>query len=757
VNRLEKHSVQENSINVPIRASRQLFVASILLASSVGIATAAERGVTGSSTAGNGAGNVTENRLRAANLEPGQWLTMGRDSDASFFSPLTQISANTVDRLGFAWQYKTNTKHGMEATPIVVDGVMYVSGVWGAVYALDGATGREIWSYAPSVNFAAARWSSTDISTRGVAVWRGIVYAIATDCQLAALDALTGKPVWTVQTLVQAAPGYTCSGAPQIAGKYVVVGNAGGENLQGGVRGYVSAFDLRTGQLAWRFYTVPSLADKSPSPELKRAAKTWDPNRDPAYGGGGTIWGLMTYDPELDLLYLGTGNAAPYSIQRDWTGTSRDRLYTASIIALHARTGQLAWYYQTTPGDIWDYDASLNIVLARLNIGGKARKVLLQANKNGYFYVLDRVTGQPLSIKPFAYMNWSTGIDANYRPIVNPAANYRSAPTVVFPSAAGAHSWAPMAYSPATGLAYIPSIETGMIMKDVKASPDSQLSDLEQSLGVTSIMPDNSLVYEDWEKIVGKLPRITTNPADAKKPLVRGLLRAWDPVAGRVVWEQQTSQDYLELDGGTLATAGGLVFAGRENGHFVVYDAKIGTVLKDIDTGSAIMAAPMTYSVHGRQYVSVLGGHGGSYFAFLGTAAMSYINEDRVLTFALDGGPTPKPVLREAPPAYREPPPRSGSPELIAAGRNLFTAHCGKCHSLGVPAISADLTRLSNDVPDFDVFAVIVLKGGLLPLGMPRLDDVLDSDDARAIYDYLIDQEWAAFNDQEASKRKSSR
>jgi len=744
-----------------LRASRRVSAAVFIVSLHIGIVNADEPVGPRSDAlerlaVGDRQGNVTANRLRSASRETAQWLTMGRDSDASFFSPLTQIDVKSVNRLGFAWQYKTNTTHGMQATPIVVDGVMYVSGVWGTAYALDAATGRKLWKYVPPVNFASARWASNDISTRGLAVWHGIVYAIATDCQLSALDARTGKPVWTIQTLVQAAaPGYTCSGAPQIAGRYVVVGNAGGENLTGGVRGYVSAFDLKTGQLAWRFYTVPSLADKNALPELERAAKTWDANRDPAYGGGGTVWGLMTYDPEYDLLYFGTGNAAPYSADRDWTGSSRDRLYAASILALHARTGRLAWHYQTTPGDIWDYDAIANIVLARIDIGGKVRKVLLQANKNGYFYVLDRVTGEPLSITPFAYMNWSSGIDAQHRPTVNPSADYRSSPKVIYPSAAGAHSWVPMAYSPATGLAYIPGVEAAMIMKDLRATPESQLSDLEQSLGVTVIAPEKTLVYEDWEKVIGKLPRVTTNPVDAKKPLVQGLLRAWDPITGRVVWEQPTSQDYLVFDGGTLATAGGLVFAGREDGHFVVYDAKTGAVLKDIDTGSAIMAAPMTYSIGGRQYVSVLCGHGGTNFAFLGTPAMEYLNEGRVLTFALDGEATPKPPPRDPPPAYREPPPRSGSPELIAAGRNLFMAHCGKCHVLGVPAISADLSRLSNDVPNFDAFKTIVLNGGLLPLGMPRLDDVLDSDDTRAIYDYLINQEWAAFKEREATKHTS--
>ena len=271
-------------------------------------------------------------------------------------------------------------------------------------------------------------------------------------------------------------------------------------------------------------------------------------------------------------------------------------------------------------------------------------------------------------------------------------------------------------------------------------------------MGVTTLIPDKTLSYEFWEELVGKLPRVTVNPEDAKKPLVRGVLKAWDPLRARVVWEQQTSQDYLELDGGTLATAGGLVFAGRENGHLVVYDAKTGAVLKDIDTGSAIMAAPMTYAIDGKQYVSVLCGHGGSYYNFLGTAAMEYVNEGRVLTFALDGqSTTPKPARREAPPAYRQPPPRTGSPALITAGRNLFIERCARCHALGVPAISSDLTRMSDRVPTLDAFKAIVLKGAFVPLGMPRLDDVIDAKDAEALYSYLIDEGWTAYEAQESA------
>jgi quinohemoprotein ethanol dehydrogenase len=690
---------------------------------------------------------------REAGTDATQWTENGRTAAGEFFSSLHQIDVTSAPRIGFAWQFKTGTFRGMEGTPLVVDGVMYVPGIWGFVYALDARTGRSLWSFDPQTDRQFGRWGGNDVSTRGLAVLGGKVYAIATDCRLFALDAKTGRIVWVANTLERQEPGYACNGAPQIAGKVVTIGNVGSDNGKGGTRGYVSAYYLDSGRLAWRFYTVPSLKDKNPSPELARAAATWDPNRDPSFGGGGTVWGLMSYDSALDLLYFGTGNAAPYDAPRDWSGgTSTDRLYAASIIAVKASTGRMRWYYQTTPGDVWDFDAAANVILTDLPIKGRTRQVLIQANKNGYFYVIDRATGEPLLAEPFAYMNWSTGMSPVFRPVVTRDGEWGAGPKIVYPSVQGAHSWPPMSYSPATKLVYVPTIEMPNMLFNLSKMPDTKVHGMDAGFDTGYIFPEKGLSYETLEALFGPLPRFPLSTPDGKRPMVRSILKAIDPRSGQVVWQQPTSQDYFVIDGGVLSTEGGLVFAGREDGKFVVYDASSGHVLKEFETGSPIMAAPMTYEVDGRQYVGVLCGHGGSFFPFTGTAALKYINEDRVLVFALDGSQdVPKPARRQLEP-YREPPARSGTPEQIAAGKALFVQWCSRCHSLGVPAMSPDLSRLGDGISSPDTFKAIVRGGAFVPLGMPRFDDALSDQDASAIHDYLIDQAWDACRKQQETQ-----
>lgn len=682
-------------------------------------------------------------------------MAAGRTAGGTFYSPLKQIDTGTVAKLGFAWQYKTGTFRGMEGTPLVVDGVMYVPGIWGFVYALDARSGRELWVFDPKTDRQSGRSGGTDVPTRGLAVFHQKVYAIATDCRLFALDASTGRIVWQADTLVKHEPGYACSGAPTVAGQTVVIGNVGGDTGRGGVRGYVSAYDLDSGKLAWRFFTVPSLDDAHPNSEMARAAATWDPARDRALGGGGTVWGLISYDPDLDLLYFGSGNAAPYNVPRDWNGgTSTDRLYAASIIALNAKTGRMRWYYQTTPGDVWDFDADANVVLADLQIGGRTRRVLLQANKNGYFYSIDRETGRPLLAEPFAYMNWSTGMTKDFRPIVSTEVNYDQGPRVIYPSEQGAHSWPAMSYSPQSGLVYVPTIEMANMLLDLRKTKSARVHDIDEAFGIGYVFPERGISYDALEWLFGPLPRFSVTAPDGKRPLVRSILKAIDPKTGKVAWQQPISQDYFLIDGGILSTAGGIVFAGREDGKFVAYDAANGKPLKQLDTGTPIMAAPMTYEIDGQQYVAVLGGHGGTKWDFTGSAAMDYINENRVLVFKLDGeSEVPKPARRDAPAPYMQPPPREGSPEQIAAGRELFYQWCARCHnSFGTPAMAPDLSRLGDGIASLDTFKAVVIGGAFVPLGMPRFADALSEQDATALHSYLIDAAWEQFRQQEESK-----
>ena len=580
-------------------------------------------------------------------------------------------------------------------------------------------------------------------SIASVAVWKGKVYVVSPDCRLIALDAGSVEQAMGGGHSRRSHTGLCLQRrAPTLAGDVILVGNAGADTSPGGMRGYVTAFDLTSGAYRWRFFTVPSRLDGTSSPELQAAAKTWDSTRDPAYGGGGNVWNAMAYDPKRRTVYLGTGNAAPYGANRDDQGRTTDSLYTASIVALNADSGKLVWYYQTTPGDRWDFDATATMVLADLDIDGHRRATLLQANKNGYFYVIDRETGVPISVRPFAYVNWSSGIDRDFRPIVTGASRYHSAPQLIYPSVQGAHSWTPMAFSPKTGLAYVPAIDAPSFLVDLKRNPGAQMKFVDGATdGVAYIVPDRDYDPAAWTALVGALPRVPALNPKTGKARVRSSLIAWDPVRQKVVWEQQTSDGYLVVDGGSLATGGDVVFAGREDGSFVAYDAKSGTVLTALSTGTPIMAAPMSYEVNGTQYVAVMGAHGGGYLgSFVGTAAMKYINDGRIMVFKL-GGKTdvPKPAAREMKP-YTQPPRSTATPQQVKAGMELFNTWCARCHSLGLPGATPDLSRLQDGIDNIEVFNAIVLKGAFLSRGMARFDDALSPSDTDSLHAYLIDE-----------------
>jgi quinohemoprotein ethanol dehydrogenase len=690
-------------------------------------------------------------RLGAADSEPQNWFTGGRDQDGSYYSPLADINAGNVKQLGYAWSYDLgNPQRGQEATPIVVDGVMYTSGTWGYVYAVDAATGQERWRYDPKGDWFPARNPCCDLVNRGVAVWKGKVYVASGDGRLHAIDAATGKPVWVVDTIVDHKLPYASTGAPQIAGDVVVIGNGGADMGQGGVRGYVSAYDLSSGVFRWRFYTVPPEPGRPlDNPDLAAAAKTWDPKRDPKYKGGGTAWDGFAYDPTLRLVYFGTANAAPYDL-RLLGNAKLDGLYTASIIALHADTGRLAWHYQTTPNDHWDFDAVQKMILADLNVGGADRHVLMQANKNGFFYVLDRASGELLSAKTFAYINWASGVDMKTgRPVTTPQSDWYTSPKNIYPAWSGAHTWNPMSLSGQTHLVYIPVIDTPSVWVNL-AQNGGDLKFLDGFFTTNGIFPDDSYDAGDLKRLFGPLPELKDLKAERKVKLVRELIRAWDPAAQKIVWEHETSSGMRGYDGGVMSTAGNLVFQGR--GRLWVYAADTGKVLTVIKTGSHIMAAPTTYAVNGAQYIAVQVGYGGTGIAEgpapPSSATIKFQNTNRIIALKLGGGAVPTPPARVAVP-FEQPPEQTASKAAIDAGEVKFVAECSRCHALGIN-VTPDLRRLNAGL--HAEFKDIVLHGVLGAAGMERFDDLLSERDVEDIHAYLIEQSWIAYRAQEAAK-----
>ncbi|HLW25695.1 MAG TPA: PQQ-dependent dehydrogenase, methanol/ethanol family [Steroidobacteraceae bacterium] len=697
------------------------------------------------------AGALDEARLRAADEEPQNWFTGGRDRAGSYFSPLKRIDAHTVQSLGFAWQYNLGApQRGQEATPIVIDGVLYTSGTWGYVYALDAASGRELWHYDPKPDFFAGRNPCCDLVNRGVAVWKGRVYVASSDGRLHAIDAATGRRLWAVDTITDHKLPYSSTGAPLIAGDVVVIGNGGGDMGHGGVRGYLSAYDWKSGALRWRFYTVPgAVGAPFENPELAAAAKTWDAHRDPKFKGGGTVWDGLAYDPDLHQLYFGTANAAPYDLRQLGPDSGLDGLYAACIIALDARSGRMAWYYQTTPNDHWDFDATQKLVLAELPIGGGTRAVLMQANKNGFFYLLDRRTGELLAAKNYTYVNWASGIDLKTgRPQVTATADWYASPKNIYPSWAGGHTWMPMSYDPRTRLVYIPVVDTPAVTVDM-AHNGGEVKFLDGFYTMNGIFPDETYDADALKPYYGPLPSLASIKATRTVKPVRELLRAWDPVAQKIVWEHETSSGMRGYDGGVMSSAGNLVFQGRGSGGLWVYAADSGRVLKVIETGSHIMAAPSTYEVRGEQYVAVQVGYGGTGIAEgpvpPASAAIKYENTNRIIALKLGGGAVPTPPARPSPP-FERPPLKAASAAEVRAGEIKFIEECSRCHALGIN-VTPDLRRL--DAGLHAAFKDIVLHGLLAPQGMERFDDLLSEKDVENIHAYLIDQAWVAYDAQQ--------
>ena len=652
---------------------------------------------------------VDDARLRASDQDAGNWLMYGRTYDDHRFSPLKQIDEQSVSKLGLVWSRELNTTRGLEATPLVEDGVIYTTGAWSVVDALDAKTGDVLWTYDPKVPRERAYFICCDVVNRGAALYRGKVYVATLDGRLIALDEKTGVPVWSAVAADSSKP-YSITSAPRIAKGLVVIGNAAGEY---GARGYVAAFDAETGKPAWRTYTVPgNPAQGFESKAMENAAKTWNGEYWNT-GGGGNPWEGVAYDPALDLLYFGTSNATAW--YRSLRGGG-DSLYTASILAVHAGTGELAWYFQTTPGDSFDYDATQPLVQADLTIGGRARKVIMQANKNGFFYVLDRETGEFISGAAFVSgVSWATGLDPKTgRPIEAPGVA-GAEPVIVSPGPDGAHNWNPMAFSPATGFVYLAAKSGTQFLHapDAKWKYDPDRTNL--GLNGSYDGPLN-------DKLVSM-------------PAAKGELVAWDPVKQQAAW--RVSYPSL-VGGGVLATAGNLVFQGRADGILAAYRATDGKPLWQFDAGTGIIAPPIAYTVDGNQYVSVMVGWGGSPALFnapgSGTVKPGY---GRILTFTLGGTAT----LHAPAYGHSEPPTpaitSNASPKIVHGGGLLFNEHCAGCH--GVNAVAGPVPDLRYSTKaTLEQIDDIVLGGKRASLGMPSFQKILSPTQVHAIQAYIV-------------------
>lgn len=659
-----------------------------------------------------------------------QWLSHGRTYDEQRHSPLTQISTENVAGLGLAWSHDFDTKRGIEATPIVDDGVMYVTSSWSKVTALDAGSGAELWHYDPGVEKIWGAKGCCDVVNRGVAIWGDKVFVGVYDGRLVALDRASGKVAWEVVTTDQT-QAYTITGAPRVVKGKVLIGNGGGEF---GVRGYLSAYDAETGEMAWRFYTVPgNPADGFESDTMKMAAETWN-GEWWKYGGGGTVWDSMAYDPELDLLYIGVGNGSPWN-QKIRSPGGGDNLFLSSIVALRPETGEYVWHYQTTPGESWDYTATQHIILADLSIDGEQRKVLMQAPKNGFFYVIDRTNGQFISASNYVPVNWATHVDADTgRPVETEKARYTEGVQDISPAPFGGHNWHPMSFHPGTGLVYIPANDLHFFYGDME--------EFTFAPGVwnTGVDFTNAAFPEDPAGMAEEAARILGHTA------------AWNPVTQKEVWRVTQPGPW---NGGILTTAGNVLFQGNIVGEFAAYDARDGAKLWSFDSQTGITAAPVTYSIDGEQYVTVAVGWG-TVMALSGgpvSEMLNIQNRSRVLTFKLNGKaelPPPASVAR----AELSPPDMELDDNTVAQGKKLFFKRCYFCHGDGAVSggIVPDLRYASEET--HQQWDAIVIGGLRHAQGMPGFAEYLSVEESQKIRAYVVSRAHAALAMAAAAKEQ---
>lgn len=619
-----------------------------------------------------------------------EWHTVNADSDETGYSRLDQINTGNAARLGLAWYVDLPGESSLEASPIEVDSILYFTGSYATVYALDAVSGKQIWKFEPKTwQHNPSKMHYNFSANRGAAYAGGKIFSAALDGRLFALDAKNGRVIWSVET-TDPKGGQTITGAPRVFDGKVIIGQAGADF---GMRGYVTAYDQQTGKQVWRFYVVPGSAEENKGdPAMEAAAKTWSAEFWKKTGGGGGPWDGMTFDSELNRIYIGTANASPYDAEARSPGGG-DNLYTASIVALDADTGKYVWHYQINPRDSWDYDCTQQITLATLSIEGKNRKVLMQAPKNGFFYVIDRQTGKVISADKLGKVTWADHIDlATGRPVENPNVRYETGQSIIYPFNSGLHSWMRMAYSPVTELVYVPTMQMATRLRRGEPQDD------------------------DFNVMGLNVASVGRDVGDGK-----GSLLAWDPTAHKARWSVPIDTLW---NGGAMATAGNVVFQGTAEGWFSAYDARTGTRLWHQNVGMGIIASPMTYSVRGRQYVAVLAGYGGSaaVLSDVMNVGWKYSEARRLLTFELDGNgalpPSKPPTLKLA---AQDDPMEVLDPQQVAIGKALYIA-CAACHGRNVVGAGGPAPDLrESTIPlHSQVFWSVVHDGSLIQSGMPQ-------------------------------------
>jgi len=651
--------------------------------------------------------DVSNKRILEESATGENWFLKGGRFDGQHYTPLTQVTDENVSDLGLEWAADLPTLDGIATTPIVIDGVIYLSGAYSIVFAVDARNGRTLWTYDPGVReifVDIPRLSWISRAHRGVGVWGDSVFVTTADCRLISLDAESGALQWTKQTC-DAEQGYSISDSPYVGGGKVFVGNSGSESERK-TRGYVSAYDAENGDLVWRFFIVPSdNPEENDTPALQMAAKTWTGDTLATVGGGGHSWNEMTYDPVSNQLFFGTSGNHFYAHNKR-SPDGGDNLFLSSIVAVNADTGEYNWHYQTVDKDSWDYNATMNIILADLVIGGENRDTLLIAPKNGFHYALDRHTGELLSAGKFSKINWATHINMETgRPVYDPAGEYWNAPegesVLVWPNYWGSHTWNPMAFHPQLNLSYIPVVDLPSAMNEAQDNEDV----------------------------------VMLTEVDGK-PHAPGKTVAFDPVTQSIRWSVEHALPY---NGGLMATAGNLLFQGNADGRFVAYAADTGVELWSVQTGSAINAAPASYSIDGRQFVLIpLGAGGGLQYLYPEMHSTSEsMGPTRLMAFALEGE-TRMPEAVSGYPPLPDQPALTASAATVKAGKDLYAKSCRYCHG------SDAITRFGSSVPDLRfstaethaTWHAIVVGGSRNANGMPAMN--IEVDESEAIRNYVL-------------------